>query len=111
MKNNNQQQSIEDMDDVASMLQEQAFRGDLDEEDPEPFGNTDIKVYSSNGHQFLVKNGPTSKSEDDIFEWSSFDKTSHDELPESWDFPPVFVQYVWNWKISPLLSKLFCSIF
>lgn len=94
--NQHKLQHIEDMEDVASELQAQAFRGDLVKEDPEPFGNTDIKVYSSDDNQFLVQNGPFSKSDDEVFEWGRFNGVSHSELPDTWNFPSVFVQYVWN---------------
>jgi hypothetical protein len=94
--NQHNMRHIEDVEDVADALQHQAFRGDLNKEDPEPFGNTDIKVYSSDDNQFLVRNGPVANSEDEVFEWGSFNEVSHDELPDSWNFPSVFVQYVWN---------------
>lgn len=94
--NQHQLQHIEEVEDVATALQNQAFRGDLEKKDPEPFGNTDIKVYSSDDHQFLVQSGPVAKSEDEVFEWGSFDEVSHSEHPDTWNFPSVFVQYVWN---------------
>jgi hypothetical protein len=106
------ERQLNNLDDLASILKQTAFRGDLkqnDEGNIVPYGNTDIKLYSTSGHKFIIQSGPVQSfdaheneaeegesGETDTFEWTSFDDISHDEHPEVWNFPKVHVQYVWH---------------
>jgi hypothetical protein len=105
---------MDNLDDLASFLKQIAYRGDLKQSDDHvvPYGNTDIKMYSTSGHNFIIQSGPVQSAdehekeekqqqqgeigESDTFEWTSFDDVAHDEHPEAWNFPKVHVQYVWH---------------
>lgn len=105
-------EQVNNMNDIVSTLRQHAYRGDLRESDDAiPYGNTDIKTYSSKNHKFTIQSGPiyTSIPSDiikdesaqkltasDVFEWEKFSDVSHDEHPEAWNFPAVHVQYIWN---------------
>lgn len=100
------------LDDLASFLRRNAYRGDLKssaDDSKVPYGNTDIKLYSTSGHKFIVQSGPVRSIDDDTaveeeetvvenetFDWTTFDDVAHDEHPDAWNFPKVHVQYVWH---------------
>lgn len=110
MKLNNEPE-VNTVSDIASILKQHAYRGDLQESNDNhlsAYGNTDIKTYSTSSRQFAIQSGPifsiVSKSDEDVndsievgaFEWEKFSDISHDEQPEAWKFPEVYVQYIWN---------------
>lgn len=105
-------EQVDNLDDLALFLKQNAYRGDLKQQSNEknvPYGNTDIKVYSTIGHKFIIQSGPVQSSdvhdseenednngESETFEWTTFDDVAHEEHPEAWNFPKVHVQYVWH---------------
>ncbi|KAG5681692.1 hypothetical protein PVAND_011103 [Polypedilum vanderplanki] len=100
-------EQIDNLDELGMFLKQNAYRGDLKEDEKEiiPYGNTDIKLYSTNGRKFIIQNGPVQLGDEeleqndngDAFDWAKFDnEVSHDEHPDSWNFPKVQVQYIWH---------------
>lgn len=109
------EQQMTNGDDIASVLRQHAYRGDLigsEDDEAIAYGNTDIKTYSTSDRQLSIQSGPVFTSVNnkkdeveesneiiekiDIFEWQKFSDVSHDEHPEAWNFPAVHVQYIWN---------------
>lgn len=89
----------DDLNDAAEMeeyIEKVSYRGDLQEE-PEMFGNIDLKFYSTLNHSFIVQNGPISKNDDD-FDWSSYESIDikHEKHPEVWDFTPTKIEFFWS---------------
>lgn len=93
-------QEDDDLSNPAEMqeyIEKVSYRGDLQQE-PEMFGNIDLKLYSSLNHSFIVQNGPISKSEADLFDWSSHESLDikHEKHPEIWDFTPTKIEFFWS---------------
>jgi hypothetical protein len=89
---------VNDLENVEDFLTDKAYRGDL-QEDPELFGNIDLKLYSSGDNHVLVQAGPLDKDD----ETESFDWTSHEEMdikhekhPDVWNFSPIKLEYFWE---------------
>lgn len=77
-------------------FEENAYRGDLQDE-PELFGNIDMKFYATDNQTLLVQNGPIAKNDDEPFDWSSHESLDikHEKHPEIWDFTPTEIEYFW----------------
>jgi Phospholipase B len=86
------------IEDVIAFFKSSSYRGDLELENPKPYGNIDLKVYTSQDHKLTVQSGPISPNGTMPFNWNSehFNDIRHDEHPALWDFSPVLVNYFWN---------------
>jgi len=90
-------QALEDASDVAKLLKQDAYRGDLMLE-PTTFGNIDLKVYTSEDQQLTVQSGPIATDSLPPFDWNleKFHDIRHEDHPTLWNFPPQQVQFLWN---------------
>lgn len=85
------------IEEVIAFFKTNSYRGDL-LNIPKPYGNIDLKVYTSQDHKLTVQSGPISDNGTIPFNWNSeqFNEIRHDEHPTVWDFAPVLVDYFWN---------------
>jgi Phospholipase B len=86
------------IEDVIAFFKLSSYRGDLELENPKPYGNIDLKVYTSQDHKLTVQSGPITPNGTMPFNWNSehFSDIRHDEHPVVWNFSPVLVNYFWN---------------
>lgn len=118
------QQNITDLLELATLFNRLGYRGDMDLEFPEFFGNIDMKLYSMTSTdtvEYLSNSGPAKKveaysppqalrsaksvSEERIpegfpvrmnqFSWSDDMPMQHEGQPETFDFD--FVSPTWAW--------------
>lgn len=89
---------IDDLESIEDYLIDKSYRGDL-QEDPELFGNIDLKLYTSDDHTLLVQSGPLDKDEEiESFDWTDHDDMDikHEKQPDEWNFSPVKVDFFWE---------------
>lgn len=107
------QQNITSLVDLSNLFVKIAHRGDLDEEDPQPFGNIDLKMFktavkdSNAVPTILTKSGPLhapkfvpeNEAEADhkgVFSWTKFGRSpAHNSQPNIFEFQ--FVSPTWSW--------------
>lgn len=117
------QQNITSLLDLAALFNRIGYRGDMDAESPELFGNIDMKLYSttsSGSIEYLTNSGPVQKIEnysppqalrstnDDShmeseglpilknqFSWSDDMQMQHDGHPETFNFDMVSPTWAW----------------
>lgn len=89
--------NLTSLEDVAQYLKQNSYRGDL-LTDPMPFGNVDLKLYTSDDQELIVQNGPVTSNSTPPFDWDSedFKDTRHDEHPSLWNFLPAQVEFLWD---------------
>lgn len=114
------QQNITSLLELAALFNRLGYRGDMDVESPQLFGNIDMKLYSASSTgtvEYLTNSGPSQKIENysppqalrstnseepeglpvikNQFSWSDDMEMQHEGQPETFDFD--FVSPTWAW--------------